>query len=404
MKRLLVVICCLPLFLLHAQDVIYDESKVPSYILPPILTTNNGEDIHTIKQWEEIRRPELLNVFAGGMFGFTPSGNISVSYDELHTNNKSFNGKATCKQIKVTFSNGFIRREAIILMYLPNEVKGKVPVFLSYNFNGNQTISDDPEIIPSTNANRGNQKSRWPLDMILSAGYGVVTAWYGDFFPDARNKHCESILPLYGFSSIHDIKGNSWQAIGAWSWGLSHIMDYLETDDRIDESKVILMGHSRQGKAALWAGAQDTRFAVVISNNSGCGGAALSKRTFGETIVSVTNTFPHWFCYNLNHYANNEEALTFDQHQLLSLIAPRPLYVASAEEDKWADPKGEYLSAYHAGEVYQLYGMKGLETAAMPAVNQPVMNRIGYHIRTGIHDVTDFDWKNFISFVDKWLR
>lgn len=389
------------------QDVIYDEAKVPSYILPVLLSTESAQTIYNVKQWEDIRRPELLKLFANLVYGQTPAGEVKVSYETLTVNPQAIDGMATSKQIQITFSRNGLQRTALLLLYLPNQVKSKTPVFLSYNYMGNQSTSMDTEIIPSAHTNaqkRGAQQSRWPIRQIVSAGYGVATLCYNDLFPDSKDKHSESILPLFGYQSPDGISSDSWQAIGAWAWGLSRVMDYLETEPNVDASGVIVLGHSRQGKAALWAGAQDQRFAIVISNDSGCGGAALSKRTFGETVETITSVFPHWFCPNFNQFANNEQALPIDQHELIALIAPRPVYVASAENDKWADPRGEYLGAFYAGEVYALYGFEGLNTTEMPPVNTPIMNRVGYHIRTGDHDITAYDWTQYVRFADIWLK
>lgn len=427
------------------REVNYDESKVPVYDLPDVLLLRNGKKVETRKQWKKQRRPEVLEMFASQMYGRTPTEKIKVRYETLTENPNDLDGKATSRQVKFVFSNGQQAIEAILLLYLPNKPAGKVPVFVGYNFNGNHSITTDPTIcfppvFPLLKEEghphwvRGNQTSRWCIEKIIDRGYALATMCYHDIFPDKEGLKDYSVVSLFsGYrvgsnpSGLHssgpDALGSDavvaqmsgsgfsgsqapdeWQAIGAWAWGSSRIVDYLETEKRIDKHKIALMGHSRQGKAALWAGAQDERFKIVISNNSGSGGAALSKRVFGETVAIVSSIKPAWFCPAFNQYHHKEAEMPFDQHELLALIAPRKLYVASAEEDLWADPRGEFLAALHAGPVYQLYGLSGLPSDQMPAIHQPVMEAVGYHIRAGKHDVTDYDWERFMDFADKHFR
>lgn len=393
----------------------YDESKVPAFEVPDVLRCEDGGRIETIRQWEKKRRPELLRMFSEQEYGVTPQHTgIKVKYELVASNPKAMGGLATQKQVlfKFTSKNGKTH-QALLLLYIPNGTKGRVPVIVSYNFHGNQTTTTEDDVIFSPSWGlmkdagsekwvRGEQMSRWSYELALRRGYAVATMNYHDIYPDQPSLCSYGISPLLpGYKEEDSREGNEWGSIGIWAWGYSRIADYLEKEKRIDKDRMVVLGHSRLGKTSLWAGVQDKRFKVVISNDSGCGGAALAKRVFGENIARITANFPHWFCPAFNVYSENEAALTFDQHELLALVAPRYVYVASAEDDQWADPRGEYLSAYYAGEVYRLYGMQGLPSDAQPAIHQPQHFDVGYHIRAGKHDVTEYDWQCYLDFCDK---
>ena len=393
----------------------YDEAKVPVYTLPDVLVFNNGIPVKTKKDWEK-RRSEIYTIFEKEVFGVVPEWKGHVKSTIVSQKKDALGGLARRKEVRLDFINGDKKVSVMVLIYLPQNSK-EAPVFLSYNFDGNHTTTMEPDVLitdswVSNNKeygisdNRANEKgrggavSRWPVKEIVSRGFGVATIYYGDVDPDFDDGFKNGIHQL--FDSKRD--STSWGSIAAWSWGLSRIMDYFETDKDINAKRVIVMGHSRLGKTSLWAGASDLRFAMTVSNNSGCGGAALSKRIFGETVGRINNAFPHWFCDNYKKYSLKEELMPVDQHELLALIAPRPLYVASAAEDLWADPKGEFLSCVYASPVYELLGMKGLPSKEMPAISKPLIGTIAYHIRPGKHDVTMYDWQRYMDFAANYFK
>jgi hypothetical protein len=399
----------------------YDESKVPEFTLPDPLVDASGNAVDTAKAWVNGRRQEVMALFADHVYGRIPETKISLTSTLIESDSKAVNGRATRKQIRLDLSRGDRKVSLELLMYLPNlEGRASAGTFVGLNFQGNHTIQNDPRIaVPTswvrdrndgsvkqhraTEAGRGIASSRWPVEKIVARGYGLATVYYGDIDPDFDDGVKNGVHQLVPDSADGTPTGNAWGSIATWAWGLSRVVDYLEQDKDVDAGRIILMGHSRLGKTSLWAGAHDERFAVVISNDSGCGGAALNRRRFGETVQRINTSFPHWFCDNFVKYNDNEDELPVDQHMLLSLVAPRPVLVCSAEDDRWADPHGEFLSARFADPVYRLLGTDGIAQTTMPATNEPLLSRIGYHIRPGKHGVTLQDWQVYMDFAGKHL-
>ena len=412
----------------------YDESSVPDYDLPDPLVFEDGQAVVSPEQWTQCRRAQILEQFRSQMFGRVPEAGAlaagDLRFELIESDDEAMGGLAIRKQVRIHFTPRDDGPKMDLLLYLPNykgtdpfyfQIKGPSPLFFGMNFEGNHTVAHDPAIrLPrgwvrndkslgvanhrASETSRGALTSRWPIEAILQRGYGLATVYYGDLDPDFDDGFANGIHPLLDDPSPRDRPGDAWGSIAAWAWGYSRMLDFLETDSAVDVQRVIAIGHSRLAKTALWAAAQDERFAMAMSNNSGCGGAALSRRRFGETIYAINERFPHWFCQNFHAYNEHESQLPFDQHALLGLIAPRPVYVASAQDDRWADPRGEFLACMHASYVYELLGKQGISADTIPQPNAPLhAGHIGYHLRTGGHDLTAYDWKQYMDYADRHL-
>ncbi len=362
------------------------------FSLPDPLTTEAGNKVKTSGEWQKKLRPEILELFRENVYGRTPIGRPdTLRFEMKKTDNDAMDGMATLKRVDVHFAGPGGEGKIKLALFTPNEVPKPVAGFILICNRGRENI--DPS--------RENRSPFWPAERIVERGYMAAAFHNSDVAPDRPDSFSEGVHGIFE-TTDDDRAPNAWGAIAAWAWGASRVMDYFEVDQDINENRIGVVGHSRGGKAALWCGAEDERFAMVVSNNSGCTGAALSRRREGETIAQINNRFPHWFCENYTKFNENEEALPVDQHQLIALMAPRLTYVASASEDAWADPKGEFLSCVHAGPVYELFGLQGVGMDEFPQPNQPLhTGHIGYHLRPGGHNLTEYDWDRFMDFADR---
>jgi hypothetical protein len=411
-RGVLLALSCAAILPAQPPTANYDESKVPSYTLPDVL----GK-AHDAKSWNA-RRAEIVEIYRKEVFGRDPGRPAKMSFDATAAS-PALDGKALRKIVTISFGSG---PKMHMLMYLPAAAKKPSPVVLGLAFGGIHLVANDPgvplgdqwardpgtrEMVkrPAPESSRGRSASQWQVEKILDHGYGLAVIDYNEIEPDFDGGMKYGVRPVFFKPGQTAPAADEWGAIGAWAWGLSRAMDYLETDKSVDAKHVAVFGHSRLGKTALWAGGQDQRFALVISNESGEGGAAISRRDFGERTKDLNTRFPHWFCANFRKYNDREDEMPFDSHMLLALSAPRPLYVASAEGDQWSDPRGEFLGAVAASRAYELLGKKGIGTDQMPGNHQPIQHDVAYHIRAGKHDVTAYDWDQYLKFMEMhWGR
>ncbi|MGC1274537.1 MAG: acetylxylan esterase [Planctomycetaceae bacterium] len=374
--------------------ILYDESKVPEYELPDPLQAADGSTVDTHEDWAK-RRSEILELFRGHMYGRRPGKPEELSFEIVENDPTAMDGAATLKRVNIHSRHAGREHHFELILFVPNKSEGPAPVFVLINNRGRK----------HTDPTRAEKSEFWPAEQIIARGYGIAAIQYDELAPDDKDRFRDGVIKLFEGETGGDRPDDACAALAAWGWGASRVMDYFETDPQVDAKKVAVLGHSRGGKAALWAGAEDERFALVISNNSGCGGAALSRRRYGETVERINTNFPHWFCGKFKTYNDRENELPIDQHLLISLIAPRAVYVASADEDLWADPRGEFLSLANASSVYGLWEHDPIDSADMPPLDRPlVAGPRGYHIRSGGHNLTPQDWGWYMDFADGLWR
>jgi hypothetical protein len=348
--------------------------------IPEVLVLKSGQCVNNKDLWTK-RRSEIIELLSSEIYGFSPPAPLKVKAAEKQTDEEAFAGKAVHSVIDLSFDTPKGEFTFPVNLVTPMDA-AEVPLFLHIAFR-----PDIPD-------------KYCPTEEIIDGGFAIASFCYNDVVPDRDDGFVEG---LAGMFSTNKRAACEWGKISMWAWAASRVMDFLQTLDAVDRGRIAVVGHSRLGKTALWCAAQDERFAVGISNNSGCSGAALSRGKEGEQIHNITDMFGYWFCENYKKYRGNETALPFDQHFLLSAIAPRFVYVSSAEEDQWADPKSEFLCCVAASPVYELLGLKGLVTPDKYPETGTVLHEgnIGYHMRKGTHYLSRYDWQCFMEYMRK---
>ena len=357
--------------------------------MPDPLIFNDGSKVENLADWEK-RRLEILDIIRKECFGYNPVDRPDdLSFKVIEQDDNAIDGTAIRKAVMISFSGPGGKLSFRVNVYIPKSEK-PVGAFVLMCHRPPSRVNLDKEI----------DNPFWPAKLITSRGYAAIAFDANQVDKDKHDEHKGQVHGIFD----KERKSDSWGTIAAWAWACSRVMDYIETDKLIDSKRVAVIGHSRGGKTGLWAGATDTRFAMSISNNSGCSGAAIARRKEGERVKNIIR-FRHWFCGNYDKYADNEDKLPFDAHMLIALTAPRLVYVASASGDKWADPRGEFEGALGASAVYEKLGMVGLSSKEYPKLNGSIQGgKVGYHLREGKHALNEFDWNKYMDFADKHMK
>jgi hypothetical protein len=425
-KSLSLLVCLLAALLSIAQKenlaktsagfpVNYNEDSVGSYTLPNPLILANGQPVTSAAMWTRQRRPELIKLFESIEYGKMPARPADMHFTVFDKGTPALNGKAIRKQVTIYFTKDTSGHKMDILIYLPAHAAKPAPLLLNISFVANCQAVDDPGVKvgyvwtregKKIKADQPGRFGKMDVASFIDAGIGFATIYYGDIEPDFKTGFQYGIRGLYLKPGQAAPGPDEWGAVSAWAWGLSRAMDYLQTDKQIDAARVALQGTSRLGKTVLWTGVHDTRFKMVIASCSGEGGAALSRRNYGENIKHITDTSRYYYQFapNYHSYADKVNSLPFDAHMLVALMAPRPLLLQTGDTDYWSDPKGEFLAAIAAAPVYKLFGKNGSPADTMPAAGDTsMMNTLGYYMHKGGHGTIPADWPLFIDYIKKFL-
>ena len=381
----------------------YTESEVPGYVLPDLLTSFDGLKISSATEWEKTRKPEIIHFFEQNMYGEVPvpTSPIVKSFELLSKDTTILDGLCTRKDIQITFKNETGEITMPLALFIPNRETAAVPVILLANgsdIKRNGLDLDSPQ-------SYGKTRNGIPLHQLMTRGIGLATVDYQAFGQDRGNpegKVSGGIANLFFKPGQEYTNENEWGMIAIWAFALRAGMDYLETDPDVNSNQVATLGCSISGKVALWAAATDTRFGMALLSTAGHGGDAIWSRQYGETLENMCKYLPTWVCRNAQKYTKDINEMPVDQHCLLATIAPRPLYVATAQHDLWADQKGQWIGAYNAAPAYKLYNAKiGFKSPEQPLINQPIIeSAVGYHVRSGVHGLELYDWEKYMQFIE----
>lgn len=376
----------------------YDESKVPAYTLPDPLVLANGRPVRDARTWRNERRREILRTYESEIYGRIPARTPKVAWRIAETNVSARDGAAIMKRVIGRIGDDENAPEIKLTVYTPAAVKTRVPLILLVNFGGG------PPPPPTAGRGRGNFPSDPPVAAeILAKGWGYATVGYLDIQPDRADAWKEGVIGVT-LAGRAQPAPDEWGTIGAWSWGISRILDYLETDRSVNARQIAVHGHSRLGKTVLWASALDERIAAVFSSCAGEMGSALARRDWGETVDDMAQNFPWQFAGNFQKWPGRWNEMPVDAHMLIALSAPRPVFITGGTTDQWADPVGEFLAEVAAGPVYRLLGRKDLGVTTLPPLDTPLTSGdLGWHYHTGGHTATPADWNAFLEFLDKYF-